>query len=73
MPGPVSVISFSGFHVGINSYFIVLLALLLATRSEYLALRFNLRRTVLLLSLPAMLLYLLLTGSQRPRPARSSC
>jgi competence protein ComEC len=48
----------------------VLFALLLATRSEYLALRFNLRRSVLLISLPAMLLYLLLTGSA-PATARS--
>jgi competence protein ComEC len=64
------ILSISGFHVGIISYFIVMVALLLATRSEYLALRFNLRRMVLLLSLPAMLLYLLLTGSA-PATARS--
>jgi competence protein ComEC len=57
------ILSISGFHVGIISYFIVMAALLLATRSEQLALRMNLRRAVLLLSLPAMLLYLLLTGS----------
>jgi competence protein ComEC len=57
------ILSISGFHVGIISYFIVMTALLLATRSEYLALRFNLRRAVLLLSLPAMVFYLLLTGS----------
>jgi competence protein ComEC len=64
------ILSISGFHVGIISYFIVMVALLLATRSEGLALRFNLRRAVLLLSLPAMLLYLLLTGSA-PATARS--
>lgn len=64
------ILSISGFHVGIISYFIVMVALLLATRSEYLALRFNLRRMVLLLSVPAMLLYLLLTGSA-PATARS--
>ncbi len=64
------ILSISGFHVGIISYFIVMIALLLATRSEYLALRFNLRRAVLLLSLPAMLYYLLLTGSA-PATARS--
>ena len=57
------ILSISGFHVGIISYFIVMVALLLATRCEFLALRFNLRRMVLLLSLPVMLLYLLLTGS----------
>lgn len=64
------ILSISGFHVGIISYFIVMSILLLATRIEYCALRFNLRRTVLLLSLPAMLLYLLLTGSA-PATARS--
>jgi len=64
------ILSISGFHVGIISYFIVMIALLLATRSERLTLRFNLRRAVLLLSLPAMLLYLVLTGSA-PATARS--
>jgi competence protein ComEC len=64
------ILSISGFHVGIISYFIVLIALLLVTRSEVLALRFNLRRSVLLLSLPSMLFYLLLTGSA-PATARS--
>lgn len=64
------ILSISGFHVGIISYFIVMVALLLATRSEYLALRFNLRRMVLLLSVPAMLFYLLLTGCA-PATARS--
>jgi competence protein ComEC len=64
------ILSISGFHVGIISYFIVMIALLLTTRSEFLSLRFNLRRVVLLLSLPAMLLYLLLTGSA-PATARS--
>ena len=68
--GVSHILSISGFHVGIISYFIVMAALLLATRFEYLALRFNLRRMVLLLSLPAMLLYLLLTGSA-PATARS--
>jgi len=60
----------NGFHVGIISYFIVSVALLLASRCERLALRFNLRRAVLLLTLPAMLYYLLLTGSA-PATARS--
>jgi competence protein ComEC len=64
------ILSISGFHVGIISYFIVMIALLLATRSEYIELRFILRRMVLLLSLAAMLLYLLLTGSA-PATARS--
>jgi competence protein ComEC len=64
------ILSISGFHVGIISYFIVLIVLLLVTRSEVLALRFNLRRSVLLLSLPSILFYLLLTGSA-PATARS--
>jgi competence protein ComEC len=64
------ILSIGGFHIGIISYFIVMIALLLATRCEGLALRFNLRRIVLLLSVPAMLLYLLLTGSA-PATARS--
>ena len=44
--------------------------LLIATRFEALALRFNLRRLVLFLSLPAMVLYLFLTGAA-PATARS--
>ncbi len=64
------ILSVSGFHVGIIAYFIVTIALWLASCSETLSLRVNLRRSVLLLSLPAMLLYLLLTGSA-PATARS--
>lgn len=64
------ILSVSGFHVGIIAYFIVMVSLLLATRCEALALHFNLRRMVLLLTLPAMLLYLCLTGSA-PATARS--
>jgi len=64
------ILSVSGFHVGIIAYFIVTISLLLATRSEKLALRFNLRRVILILTVPAMLLYLCLTGSA-PATARS--
>lgn len=64
------ILSVSGFHVGILAYFIVSIGLWLATSFESLALRLNLRRIVLLLSLPVMLLYLLLTGSA-PATARS--
>lgn len=64
------ILSVSGFHVGIIAYFIVTIALLLATRSEKLALHFNLRRIVLLLTVPVMLLYLCLTGAA-PATARS--
>lgn len=68
--GVSHILSISGFHVGIIAFFIVQAALLLVTRSETLALRFNLRRVVLLISLPAMLLYLFLTGAA-PATARS--
>ena len=64
------ILSISGFHVGIIAYFIVMATLFCATRSESLALRFNLRRSALLMSLPAMIFYLVLTGSA-PATARS--
>lgn len=64
------ILSISGFHVGIIALFIAQVLLLLATRCECLALRFNLRRAVLLPALPAMLLYLLLSGAA-PATARS--
>jgi len=64
------ILSISGFHVGIIAFFIVQVTLLLASRSEVLALGFNLRRSVLLLALPAMLLYLYLTGAA-PATSRS--
>lgn len=64
------ILSISGFHVGIIAYFIVQLVLLAATRSEWLATRFNLRRLVMLLALPAMVLYLFLTGAA-PATTRS--
>ncbi|GFE61175.1 DNA internalization-related competence protein ComEC/Rec2 [Geobacter sp. AOG2] len=64
------ILSISGFHVGIIAWFIVAVALYLATRSEFLGLRFNLRRTALLMAVPAMLAYLFLTGAA-PATARS--
>ncbi|HEY3307374.1 MAG TPA: DNA internalization-related competence protein ComEC/Rec2 [Desulfuromonadaceae bacterium] len=64
------ILSVSGFHIAIIAFFIVQIALLLATRFETLAIRFNLRRLVLLLSLPAMLMYLFLTGAA-PATTRS--
>jgi len=64
------ILSISGFHVGIIAWFIVVTTLFLATRSEFLALRLNLRRTALLTAVPAMLAYLLLTGAA-PATARS--
>ena len=64
------ILSISGFHVGIIACFIAMAALFCATRSEFLALRFNLRRSVLLLAVPVMILYLVLTGTA-PATARS--
>lgn len=64
------ILSISGFHVGIIAYFIVQLFVMLTTRFESLALGCNLRRLVLLLSLPAMVLYLFLTGAA-PATTRS--
>lgn len=64
------ILSVSGFHVGVIAFFIVQFALLSASRSEYLLLGLNLRRSVLFLSLPAMIAYLLLTGAA-PATARS--
>jgi competence protein ComEC len=56
------ILSISGFHVGIIAFFIVQVGLLVASRFERLALRFNLPRSMLLLALPAMIYYLFLTG-----------
>ncbi|MBI5484617.1 MAG: DNA internalization-related competence protein ComEC/Rec2 [Deltaproteobacteria bacterium] len=64
------ILSISGFHVGIIAVFITLAALWLFTRSEYLTLRCNVRRLVVLLAVPAMLMYLFLTGNA-PATARS--
>jgi competence protein ComEC len=64
------ILSISGFHVGIIAFFMVQAALLIATRFETLALGCNLRRLVLLIALPAMVLYLFLTGAA-PATARS--
>ncbi|MDR3581394.1 MAG: DNA internalization-related competence protein ComEC/Rec2 [Oryzomonas sp.] len=63
-------LSINGFHVGIIAWFIVAAALFLTTRSEFLALRLDLRRTALLIAVPAMLAYLLLSGSA-PATVRS--
>jgi competence protein ComEC len=64
------ILSISGFHIGIIAAFITLISLWLITRCEYLALRCNARRVVILLAVPAMCAYLLLTGNA-PATARS--
>ncbi|MGD0585732.1 MAG: DNA internalization-related competence protein ComEC/Rec2 [Oryzomonas sp.] len=63
-------LSINGFHMGIIAWFIVAVALFLTTRSEFLALRLDLRRTALLIAVPAMLAYLFLSGSA-PATVRS--
>lgn len=68
--GANHILSISGFHIGIIAAFITLMALWLLTRSEYLALRCNVRRLVVLLALPAMAVYLFITGAA-PATARS--
>lgn len=64
------ILSISGFHIGIIVLFMVQVFLWLATRWEIPPLYCNLRRAVLLLTLPAMVAYLLLTGSA-PATARA--
>jgi len=64
------ILSISGFHVGIIAAFITLASLWLFTRFEYLTLRCNIRRLVVLLAVPSMFIYLFLTGNA-PATARS--
>lgn len=68
--GANHILSISGFHVGIIAAFFTLILLWILTRSEYLALRCNVRRLVVLLAVPSMLLYLFITGNA-PATARS--
>ena len=64
------ILSISGFHVGIIAAFITLLVIWFLTRFEYPALRWNVRRIAVLIAVPAMLIYLFLTGNA-PATARS--
>lgn len=64
------ILSISGFHVGIIALFLFHL-LFMATRcSEFLMLYLNLRRTLLLFTLPVLVFYLFLSGAA-PATARS--
>ncbi len=57
------ILSVSGYHVGIVAAVWVYLLRWLLMRSEWLALRFDLRRVALLSAVPVMIAYLLFTGS----------
>lgn len=53
----------SGFHFAVIAFILFQLVFRLALLSEFLALRYNLRRDALLLTLPVLVWYLLLTGA----------
>ncbi len=64
------ILSISGFHVGVISLFIFQILMGVAKRSEFLLLHFNLRRFILLLTLPLVIFYLFLSGAA-PATTRS--
>lgn len=57
------ILSISGFHVGIIAFFIFQVMLWIAKRWEFLLLYLNLRRFTLVLTLPALVFYLFLSGA----------
>ena len=57
------ILSISGFHVGIIFLCVFQALLLVAVRSEYLALHLNLRKTLPLVALPVVTFYLFLSGA----------
>lgn len=64
------ILSISGFHVGIIFLCVFQFFFLLARRCEMLALRLNLRKALLLASLPVVVFYLFLSGAA-PATVRS--
>lgn len=64
------ILSISGFHVGIIALFIFHLLLAVARSSELLLLHLNLRRFILVLTLPVLVFYLFLSGAA-PATTRS--
>lgn len=56
------ILSISGFHIGVIALTIHFLLFRLLAHSEYLALRLNLRSTVLLATLPPVVFYLFVAG-----------
>jgi competence protein ComEC len=64
------ILSISGFHVGIISLFLFNFLLIMCRASEFLLLHLDLRRTLLLVTLPVLVFYLFLSGAA-PATARS--
>lgn len=64
------ILSISGFHVGVIASFLFFMLLTGAKTSERLLLGFNMRRVLLLVTLPVLLVYFFLTGAA-PATARS--
>lgn len=64
------ILSISGFHVGVIAFFFFHLALYCCRYSRFLLLRVNLRRTILIGTIPVLLFYLLLSGAA-PATVRS--
>src|SRR6266545_256774 len=64
------ILAISGFHVGIIALFTFQLMMWAARSSEFLLLRLNMRRFILLLTLPLLVFYLFLSGAA-PSTSRS--
>lgn len=64
------ILSISGFHVGVIAFFVFHLLFRVARFSPFLLLHGNLRRSILVLTIPILLFYLFLTGAA-PATVRS--
>jgi competence protein ComEC len=68
--GVSHILSISGFHVGIVSFFVFYVLSRLCGRSEFLLLHLNMRRLLLLLTIPFIVFYMFLSGAA-PATVRS--
>lgn len=68
--GVSHILSISGFHVGVIAFFLFHLAFAVARRSRFLLLHLCLRRLILLLTIPVIIFYLVLSGAA-PATVRS--